>query len=365
MQSWNVSRGERIINRPAKREHILVRLPNWVGDAVMATPVLRCLRLNFPQARIDVTLLPYVRQIIAGAPWIDNIIELPRRREGASVRGIQEYINQLRRNQYDLAVVLPNSFSSAVLAYFSGARRRIGYDRQGRGFLLTEPVAPPREKGKFVPQPMVDYYLQLCEAIGAVAGSPRTEMFVEPDAEQRAQELFNQYGIGQGKAVVALAPGAAFGSSKLWNPQNFAHVADMLAERKHCDVLVVGGPKEASIAREITAASHVQLTNLADEMMNLSLLKSVAKRCDLFITVDSGPRHFAVAFDKPVVVLMGATDPRYTNCNLEKTDIVTAEGIDCAPCQRKSCPTDHRCMTAITPEMVYAAAVNLLEQHRK
>lgn len=344
-------------------EHILVRLPNWVGDAVMATPALRCLRLNFPRACIDITLLPYVRQIFEGAPWFDNIIELPRMRDGARIRESHRYISRLRQSRYDLAVLLPNSFSSALIAFLSGSTRRIGYDRQGRGFLLTDAVPVTRERGKFVPQPMVDYYLKLCEATGAVAGSKNTELFVDVDSERRADALFSAHGIGRRNAIVALAPGAAFGSSKLWNPENFARVADGLADRKKCDVLIVGGPNERSIAREITAAARSKPANLVEEQMSLSLLKSVAKRCDLFVTVDSGPRHFAVAFDKPVVVLMGATDPRYTNCNLEKTILVSAEGIDCAPCQRKRCPTDHACMTAITPEMVLKASVELLEKY--
>jgi heptosyltransferase-2 len=348
---------------PEQEQNILIRMPNWVGDAVMATPALRCLRLNFPRARIDVTLLPYVRAVVEGAPWIDSIIEIPRRRDGASMGAMREYVNQLRRNQYDLAMVLPNSVSSAVIAYLSGAKRRVGYDRQGRGFLLTDAVPAPREKGRFTPQPMVDYYLKLCEAAGAVAGSPKTEMFVDAQSERDADELFQKHEFGRGRAIVALAPGAAFGSSKLWNPKNFAKVADALAEENNCDIVIVGGPGERSIAKEIVATAHGKFANLVEENMNLSLLKSVSKRCDLFITVDSGPRHFAVAFDRPVVVLMGATNPRYTNCNLGKTIIVSATGIDCAPCQKKRCPTDHRCMTGITPDMVLSATCDLLKKY--
>jgi heptosyltransferase-2 len=343
--------------------HILVRLPNWVGDAVMATPVLRCLRLNYPRARIDVTCLPYVREVVEGASWFDNVIELPRRRKGISLRGQYRYLEQLRRNQYDLALVLPNSFSSALFAFLSGAARRVGYDRQGRGLLLTDAVPAPREKGKFIPQPMADYYLGLCEKAGAVIGSKKTELFVDRESERRVEEVFARHKLGRKHTVVALAPGAAFGSSKLWNPNYFAQVADALAEQAGCDVLIVGGPNERFIAREIAAAARSKPANLVEEQMSLSLLKSIAKRCDLFITVDSGPRHFAVAFGKPVVVLMGATDPRYTNCNLEKTTLVTAQGIDCAPCQRKRCPTDHRCMTNINPAMVLDASIDLLRKH--
>ncbi|NQU08322.1 MAG: lipopolysaccharide heptosyltransferase II [Candidatus Abyssubacteria bacterium] len=342
-----------------------MRLPNWVGDVVMATPALRCLRRNFPNAHIDLSLIPYVRKIVEGAPWFDGIVEYSPDREHKGLAGHLRHLRLLRRNRYDLAVVLPNSFSSALLAFLSGAKRRIGYDRQGRGFLLTDRVPTPTENGKLVPQPMVDYYLKLCEELGAAPDSRKTQLFVDEESERRADELFRRHGIGQGKPVVAINPGAAYGSSKLWDTRRFAQVADSLLRREGCDVAVLGGPGEKETAREIIAATRSNLANLAEENVPLDILKSVIKRCDLLITVDSGPRHFAVAFDKPVVVLMGPTDPRYTNYNLEKTIVLRIDDLDCAPCHIKECPTDHECMTRITPDMVFRAATELLQKHAK
>jgi heptosyltransferase-2 len=342
---------------------MLVRLPNWVGDVVMATPALRCLRRSFPEARIDVTLIPYVRKIVEGASWFDNIIEYPAERNQWGITERLNYIRLLRRNRYDLAVVLPNSFSSALLAFLSGAKRRIGYDRQNRGFLLTDPVPAPTENRKFVPQPMVDYYLKLCEQLGANPDSRKTELFVDSQSEQRADELFEKHGISRAKPIVAINPGAAYGSSKLWDCGRFAQVADDLIERESCDVTLLGGPGEKEIAAEIAGTARSNLANLAEENVALDVLKSVIRRCDLLITVDSGPRHFAVAFDKPVVVLMGPTDPRYTNCSLEKTIVLRIDDLDCVPCHMKECPTDHECMTRITPDMVVHAATELLHRH--
>ncbi len=331
----------------------------------MATPALRCLRLHFPSARIDLMLVPYVRKIVESAPWFDGIIEYSRHGEHRGVTGLLGYVRALRRNRYDLAVVLPNSFSSALLAFLSGAKRRVGYDRQGRGFLLTDPIPPPTDNGTFVPQPMVDYYLRLCEAVGATADSKKTELFVDAASEQRAEELFDKHGIGKEKAVVAINPGAAYGSSKLWELARFAEVADNLVERKNCDVALLGGPGEKQIVADIAGAARSRPANFAEEDVALDLLKSVIKRCDLLITVDSGPRHFAVAFDRPVVVLMGPTDPRYTNCNLEKTTVLRVDDLDCVPCHIKECPTNHECMTRITPEMVISAATEMLEKYAR
>jgi heptosyltransferase-2 len=226
---------------PAAYNRILVRLPNWVGDAVMATPALRCVRLNFPKAKIDVTLLPYVKQIVEGAPWFDNIIECPPRRRPGGISATLDYVRELRRNHYDLAVVLPNSFNSALLAFLSGAKRRVGYNRQGRGFLLTSAIPAPTKDGKFVPQPMVGYYLRLCMAIGAIPESEKTELFVDSASEYRAEKLFEKCGVGQGKTIIAIAPGAAYGSSKLWVSRSFAEVADGLVDQRNCEVVLVGG----------------------------------------------------------------------------------------------------------------------------
>ena len=331
----------------------------------MATPALRCLRSAFPDAQIDLTMVPYVRKLVEGAPWYDNIIEYSRSHEHRGLTGLLRYVRSLRHNHYDLAVLLPNSISSALIAFLAGVNRRIGYDRDRRGFLLTDPVPAPRENGVFVPQPMVEYYLRLCEALGTPIDSRRTELFVDPESERRAEELFRKHDVGGDNTVIAINPGAAYGSSKLWDTARFAEVADTLTDREGCKVLLLGGPGEKQIVRQIAAAAHSSPVNLADEDVALDILKSVIKRCNLLITVDSGPRHIAVAFDKPVVVLMGPTDPRYTNSNLEKTIVLRVEDLDCAPCHIKECPTDHECMTRITTDMVIRAANELFQKHVK
>lgn len=331
----------------------------------MATPALRSLRDSFPAAQIDLTLVPYVRKIVEHAPWFDRIIDYSPESDHKGLFGHLRYLSALRKNHYDLIVVLPNSFSSAMMAFLTGATNRIGYDRQGRGFLLTHKVAPPAENDTFIPQPMVEYYLRLCDELGADIESKKTELFVDAESERRADELFERYGVGRGRAIVAINPGAAYGSSKLWEAGRFARVGDRLVKHDRCDVVLLGGPAEKEIARDIASVAQSNLINLAEEDVPLDLLKSVIKRCDLLITVDSGPRHFAVAFDKPVVVLMGPTDPRYTNSNLDKTIVLRIDDLECISCHHKECPTNHECMKSITPEMVLEAARALLQKNVK
>ncbi len=162
--------------------------------------------------------------------------------------------------------------------------------------------------------------------------------------------------------VVLMVPGAAYGSSKCWEPASFGRVADHLIDRYSCKVLIVPGPEEGSIARAIQSTMRNTPVVLADPIVPLDILMAIIQSSSLVISNDTGPRHFAVAFGKPVVVIMGPTDPRYTHLDFDKT-IILRENMDCSPCQLKVCPRDHRCMTAITPERVIEASEYLIRRY--
>jgi heptosyltransferase-2 len=162
--------------------------------------------------------------------------------------------------------------------------------------------------------------------------------------------------------VVGLNPGARFGSSKCWPPEYFGRLAEQLQTAMPCRVLLLVGPNEGEIARRVRAASRADLIDTASDPVDLALLKPLVRRCRVLVTNDTGPRHYAVAFGVPVVVIMGPTDLRYTGANLENTAILRRE-LDCSPCHLKVCPRDHRCMTEITPEAVLAEALRLLDSH--
>lgn len=337
-------------------QRIVVRAPNWVGDVVMATPTFRALRENYPQAHLAVVLKPYVRPILNGCPWFDEVVET----EGKGVGPTLRLASQLRAERFDLAVILPNSVRSALEAFLGRARRRIGYDRRRRGVLLTDPVAPPRDdRGRFLPTNMVDYYLTLCQHLGCQNLSQREELFVTDACQRLAGAILEQHGVDEDTVLIGLNPGGAFGSSKLWLPDRFAAVADALAERTNCRIILFGSPGERPILE--TVAEHMAHEPIltAPGELTLDTLKPLVRRCALLVTNDTGARHFAVAFDVPVVCIMGSTSPRYTDVNLDRQIVVRVE-VDCGPCQKKVCTTDHRCMTRITPEMVLAAADRLL-----
>ena len=339
-------------------QRIAVRAPNWVGDVVMATPTFRALRESYPDAHVAVVLKPYVKPILAGAPWFDETIETEGRGIGPTLR----LARRLRAGRFDLAVILPNSFRSALEAYLGRARRRIGYARRRRSLLLTDPIAAPCDaRGQFLPTNMVDYYLTLCRHLGCQSLSQREELFITDECQRLGDQILDRHGVGPETQLVGINPGGAFGSSKLWLPDRFAQVADALAGRGF-GILLFGSPGERPILEAVAShLTHEPILTAPGEL-TLDTLKPLMRRCALLVTNDTGARHFAVAFGVPVVCIMGSTSPRYTDVNME-TQILVRVDVDCGPCQKKVCATDHRCMTRITPDMVLAAADKLLGGH--
>jgi len=349
-------------NERPTEERIVVVLPNWVGDVVMATPTLRALRQWAGQAHIAYVCRPYVREVLAPCPWCDEMLFWPQSRSKAGAReGFLELASRLRRGRFDVAVLLANSFRSALLARLAGIKRRVGYDRDGRGLLLTDRLLPHRMAGKFLPVPMVKYYAGIARYLGAEVEEDRLELALRPEDEQAAESVLAGSGIGRQDRFAVINPGAAYGSAKCWPAERFAEVVRRLTSEANLRCVVVCGPQEVPIARRIGQLGGQDVVVLADEPVSLGLLKAIIKRCEVLITNDTGPRHFAKAFGRPVVAIFGPTDPRWTETRypLERKVRVA---VECGPCMLKRCPLDHRCMQLITADMVYAAALEVLDQ---
>lgn len=338
-----------------KPRKILIRCPNWVGDLVMCTPALRSIRGQYADAKISVIVKPSLQKIIEHLPFFDAIIAYePKGRD----RGIKKYISfvrRLRAQRFDLGIAMTSSFSSAQLLFLAGIPVRVGYDRNARGWLLTHRKQPLREKGKIVPVNKVRLDLGLCELLGCADLRTQPELATDKEAEARVDELYGGHGIRDSDFTVVIIPGATFGPSKCWKEEYFARVADELIKKYNAKIFILPGPGELGIARSIIKNMKEQPVALGDAIVPLDVLMAFIRRCSLLITNDTGPRHFAAAFDKPVIVIMGSTDPRHTDCNLEKT-IILQEKVECGPCHLRECPSDHRCMTLITPDRVLEAA---------
>src|ERR1051325_117572 len=350
-------------------QKILVVQPSWVGDAVMATPTLRALRELYPGAHISYLLRRYVKPIYMGMPWADRLITYRTGKTKAKAgKGLFDLSARLRAGRFDLAVLLPNSFKTALVCKMAGVGRIVGYERDGRGLLLSDKLLPAKEKGKYVPSPMVRYYLGLVNYLGWRQRDTRMELFTTVGEREEANQVFERAGLegglfrpghAGGTPLVILNPGAQYGDAKCWLPEHFAAVADRLIDERGATVLLSGAPKERRILDAVQRHMRHAAVDLVNKGMTLGALKEIVRRCDLMITNDTGPRHIAAAFDVPVVTVFGPTHPQWTEIYYAKERQVAVK-VFCGPCQKKTCPLDHRCMTRVTPGMIYDAAVQLL-----
>jgi heptosyltransferase-2 len=341
--------------------NILVLLPNWVGDAVMATPTLRALRRGFPHARIVGVMRPVIADVLSGLSHLDGLFTWKPRSEKKLER-TWPIVRALRRERFDLAVLLPNSFHSAAMAWLSGARRRVGYRRDGRGWLLTDRLEPRRAGGEFVPSPVIDYYLQIAYYLGCPRQSFRMELKCSRSDERAADAVWRAFRLDDARHVIVLNTGGAYGAAKLWPAAHFGELARRLGAVPGTRVLVVCGPGESAIAREIVKrAGRDTVNSLADFPLSIGLSKACVRRADLMITTDSGPRHFAAAFDVPVITLFGPTHMAWSETYFAKA-VHLQKKVPCGPCQLRECPLDHRCMRDLSPDGVFDAALDLLQR---
>jgi len=337
-------------------------LPNWVGDVVMATPALRALREHFGSgARLIGIMRPYVADVLAGTSWLDEHVFYDPLSFHQRLGG-WPLVRRLRVLRLDTAILLPNSLRTAWLAWAGGARERIGYIRGGRGPLLTRKLAPTKIDGRFAPTSAVDYFLELVCAAGCTPNSRRLELATLAADDRAADGVWAKFRFRSDRGVVVLNTGGAFGAAKLWPTGYFAALARRIAVEDRCGVLVICGPNERELAREIVkGARHPQVQSLADERLGVGLSKACVRRASLMVTTDSGPRHFAAAFDVPCITLFGPTHVGWSE-NYNPRAIHLQLELDCVPCQKRICPLGHhRCMRDLSIDQVYTAVKPQLE----
>jgi heptosyltransferase-2 len=327
----------------------------------MATPALRALRSHYAGEHIVGVLKPYVAGVLEGSDWFDHLLLA---NGGSWSQSIPAVVRQLRKLKIEKAILFPNSFRAAVTAFLGACRRRVGYVRYGRGPLLTDRLQPVRDlRGRLQPSPVIDAYNLLAEHVGAKP-TRRMELYTTPRDEAAADTVWRQNGLTQFLNVVCLNPGAAFGAAKQWPVDYFVSLARDLANQKNCGVLILCGPAERELARQIaTLARDPAVHSLADVPLSLGLIKACVRRAELLVTTDSGPRHFAAAFNRPVITLFGPTHIAWTETN-HPLAVHLQKEVECGPCQLRVCPLDHRCMKLLTPADVYQTAVSLLARER-
>jgi heptosyltransferase-2 len=321
--------------------NILIRSTNWVGDAVMCLPALTAIRERFARARITILAKPWVAGLYQRETFANEVILYdPRKR--------RDLVRDLRRRNFDCAILLQNALEAALIAFLARIPTRIGYNRDARGFLLTHSIPVPRP-GE-IPRHERFYYLELLRRAGVIDRLPESSLI-----------RLNPPPVTRGR-VVGVSPGAAYGTAKRWLPERFAEAALRIARQRNASIALFGSSEERALCDQIAASlgghphqNHAGQTTLAQFI-------ELAAGCEVFLTNDSGAMHIASALGLPTIAIFGATDHLGTGPTGPNARIVR-EKVDCSPCLLRECPIDHRCMTLVTTERVATEALALLERN--
>lgn len=333
---------------------LLVVLPNWVGDVVLASPVLAALRAHFADTRIAYLLRAPLRPLVAGAGWHDEEIVWPAARGVNRLIGPVQLAQNLRARRFDAVLLLTNSFRSALIAWMAGVHRRVGYARDGRSLLLTDRVRPLRRDGEFVPSPITPAYARLAEQLGCPVHDLRLRLAVSEDDERGAARLLEHYGIAPRQTYAVINPGAAFGAAKCWLPERFAEVCVRLHREHGMPALLVGAPGEHALLERIGQMAAPHARAVLNPGTTLGSLRALIRGAALLVCNDSGPRHFGNALRIPTVTIFGPTHQEWTATDAPG-EVRLQAAVPCGPCQLRTCPLDHRCMTLVSTDMVMEA----------
>ena len=334
---------------------ILVRTPNWVGDAVLAVPAIEALRAAYPGARMVVLAVPWVADVFRFVPAVDELLRFDRKGRHRGLVGTERLARELRARRFDLAITLPRSTSSAWLLWRTRARERVGYAGSVPRGWLTRAVRFP---GKGRPgHHELELHLELVRGLGVDAPVRAPRLTVPGELAARRDELLRASGVA-GRRYLAVSPGAAFGGAKRWTTSGFAAVCDRAYRERGLEAVLLGSPGERPIAREVAAAARRPPVDLAGRVGLADALSLIAGATAL-VTNDSGLMHAGAAFGVPVVAVFGPTDWIATGPVSERASVVR-EPVACAPCFLRDCPIDHRCMTRVDAARVWTAASGLL-----
>jgi heptosyltransferase-2 len=327
---------------------IIVRMPNWIGDAVMALPALESLKDNFPGAEISLAAREWTRGLFPPGSPGTAVLSLPDVRD---LSGLKEANRMLKALRFDVGLLLTNSFSSAFLFYTAGIPERWGYARDARGLLLTKKVAAKDSDGALH---QMDYYLNLISGLGLRPARRDISLRLTREETEKAERTLGEAGRDSRRPLVVINPGAHFGSAKRWPESRFLELANLFQKEASAEILLVGSEDESGLGEALASGMTRKPLNFVGKttLRELMGLISLGRVC---VTNDSGPMHIANALKVPVVAIFGPTDPASTG-PFQQPSVVVKKDVPCWPCSYRKCPYDHRCMMKILPEEVFEAA---------
>ena len=338
---------------------ILIVSPNWIGDAVMAQPLLQLLKEIYPAAVIDVLAPAWVSPVWRAMSEVDSVVETAFRHGALQLKARWRMARQLKKGAYDQAYVLPNTLKFALIPWLAGIRKRVGYLGENRYGLLNV----IHHDDKLAPRGMVAFYAALARpAARVVPGAdalPRPRLHVAGDAAAR---VMTELGLTPGAPLVVFAPGAEFGSAKRWPAAYFGQLAQSVLQLKQqAQVVLLGSAKDRPVTAEVLEWTPATI----DLAGSTSLTQAIAliARAAAVVSNDSGLLHIASALNRPVVALYGPTDPGHAPPFSDVAQAIYLN-IDCAPCRQRECPLQHhKCMRDMLPEQVWQALKPMLPQN--
>jgi len=327
---------------------ILVRVPNWIGDSVLARPAIESIADSYPEAELWLMAAEWVKDVFSSDRRIAGIVPLL---PANGMKALRETSRKLKAQSFDIGILLTNSFSSALPFSLAGIPQRWGYASDGRQMLLTRAV---RNRDRDVPRHQVHYYLDLISGLGLKTRPPKLGLAVPEEEKDRARQFLLELGLDSRRPLLILSPGAGYGPAKRWPASRFAALASLFQERKDAAVVIIGSAAESGIAAAISSSLN-RKPHVLTGKTTLSQLIGLIGLAHLFISNDSGPMHLANALHVPVTGIFGPTDPAVTG-PFEQPAAVIKKDVPCWPCSYRECPYDHRCMTSIDAEEVYRTA---------
>ncbi len=335
-----------------------ILLPTWVGDACMATPTIRAIRHGLSEISELCLVGRYAPiAVLEGLPSIDSTITYKPKSKDRKTLSRRGMIAELKRRKLDLIILLPNSLSAGIIGYLSGAKRRVGYAKDGRSWLLTDRIPLMQGNVDHRTLPTIDYYMNIAKHLGCASSNLAMQLAVSESDRNLAKDMFDRFGFAWGHPTVVLNTASATGESKLWPTGNASRAARQLASQHGWQVVVHSGPSDRKKANAIEfGAGHPLVKSMGQiEHLPMGLSKAVLEQASVVVSTDSGPRHMASALGKRVVSLFGPTSPGlYRTYNLPEK--VLSKSMACSPCGKYKCPLMHNnCMHGITyPEVVEA-----------
>lgn len=336
---------------------IIVRGTNWIGDAVMSVPALRELRRIFPESHISLHTREWAEGLFRDADFIDDLVTFETNKW--KIKDVYDNSQFLRDDGYELAVLFPNSFESALTSFFSRIPRRIGYNKDVRGLLLTDPIAVPEWKDR---KHEVFYYLNLVAEVErrllgrdtVSQATPNTELNVSEARRAEAREQLSRFGVDHSKKIVALGVGSTNSRAKRWPAERYARLSDKLQTELDVNVVLVGSESEKDISDEVIRLSTKRPIDLTGKT-DLAEAVAIVSEIDLLISNDMGLAHVAPAVGTQTIVIFGPTNDETTRPYSFNAQVINKK-VDCSPCMLRDCPIDHRCMTRISVDEVFEAA---------